>query len=62
MVDVTIIVPVKNDEANMRDSIQSLLDLETKRKYEIIVIDNNSTDNTIETIKDAILNKLPYLQ
>lgn len=49
---VSIIVPVYNGERTLDKCIKSLLYLEyPKEKYEIIVVDNNSTDNSIEIAK-----------
>jgi cellulose synthase/poly-beta-1,6-N-acetylglucosamine synthase-like glycosyltransferase len=49
---VSIVVPVYNGERTIEECIKSLLDLEyPKEKYEIIVVDNNSTDNSIEIAK-----------
>ncbi len=52
---ISIIIPAYNEDKNIRKCINSLL-LQTYPKdfYEIIVIDNNSTDNTWH-----IINKLP---
>ena len=49
---ISIIIPVYNSKAIIGDCIQSLLDQDyPKDKLEIIVVDNNSTDGTAETIK-----------
>lgn len=49
---ISIIIPVKNDEKNIRDAVISVLKQKTKEKTEVIVIDNNSTDNTLKMISD----------
>ncbi len=49
---VTIIVPAYNEEKTIEICIQSLLNLTyPKNKYEILIIDNNSTDSTANIIK-----------
>ena len=47
---VSIIVPVFNDPAGVRDTLQSLL-ANTEPCVEIIVVDNDSTDNTKDVIQ-----------
>lgn len=49
---VSIVVPVYNGERTIEECIKSLLNLDyPKEKYEIIMVDNNSTDNTVEIMK-----------
>jgi len=49
---LSIIVPVHNDKKNIARLIHSLLDQDyPKRLYEIIIVDNNSTDGSKEIIK-----------
>lgn len=43
---VSIIVPAKNEAAYIGDCIESLLKQDFSGRYEIIVVDNNSTDRT----------------
>ncbi|ADJ13945.1 rhamnosyl transferase [Halalkalicoccus jeotgali B3] len=48
----SIICPVYNDPAGIYDTIQSLIDIDyPKNDYEIIVVDNNSSDETLSVIK-----------
>jgi hyaluronan synthase len=54
---VSIVVPVKNEEADITTCIQSCID-QTYRNKEIIVIDDGSTDNT-GVILDDIKNENP---
>ncbi len=49
---ISIIVPVFNDEKNIGTCIISLLNQDyLKKYYEIIIVDNNSTDDTKKIIK-----------
>jgi len=49
---ISIVVPALNSEKTMENCIRSLLNQKyLKNKYEIIIIDNNSTDNTLNIIK-----------
>jgi hyaluronan synthase len=54
---VSLVVPVKNEEADITSCIQSCID-QTYKKKEIIVIDDGSTDRT-GAILDAIKNQNP---
>ena len=52
---VSVILPVRNEERNIRTCLNSLIN-QTYKNYEIIVIDGNSTDNTRDIVLD-IKNK-----
>lgn len=44
----SIIIPTKNDEANIRKCFESIFRLELKfADYEVIVVDNGSVDRTV---------------
>ena len=47
---ISILVPAYNEEITIVDSIMSLLDIDYKL-YEIIIINDGSTDNTLEVLK-----------
>ncbi len=53
--DCSVIIPVKNGESYILDAIRSLV-AQTTPPDPIIVVDNNSTDDTVQRIK---LDKLP---
>ena len=49
---ISVIVPNYNDASKLSECIRSLLDLNyPKEKLEIIIVDNGSTDNSIQVIK-----------
>lgn len=49
---ISIIVPNYNDASRISECIRSLLDLNyPKEKLEIIIVDNGSTDNSLQSIK-----------
>ena len=55
---VSIIVPAYNEEKVIENRIKNLLSLDyPKNKYEIIVVESGSTDNTSQIIKDIINNR-----
>ena len=59
MTDLTIIIPTYNRADILRETLDSLLRLETPDiSYEVIVVDNNSRDNTKEVV-DSFFDKIP---
>jgi len=51
MTKVSVLIPVYNGEEYVRDAIQSTLD-QTYEDFEIIAIDDGSTDNTYQILKE----------
>lgn len=66
----TVIIPCKNEEALIQQCLSSIVNQSTKKSYEIIVVDGNSTDKTLEIakgfsvkiIKDSLPGKCNGLQ
>ncbi len=52
--DISIIIIAYNEEKNLLSCISSLSDLKSKYKIEVIIVDNNSTDQT-----STIIQKFP---
>ena len=50
-VEASVIIPVRNREATIGAAIESVLKQQTKFKFNLIVIDNHSTDGTTEAIE-----------
>lgn len=50
--DLSIIIPCYNVERYARECIESVLNQKTKFKYEIILINDGSQDNTLNILKD----------
>ena len=50
--EASVIIPVRNREKTIADAIHSVLTQQTGFKYNILVIDNHSTDNTTRIISD----------
>lgn len=48
---ISIAIPAYNEEKTLHICLDALVKQTTKEKYEIIVVDNNSTDKTAEVIK-----------
>lgn len=50
--EATVIIPVYNRIRTIKDALQSALNQKTDFKYNVIVVDNHSTDGTTEAIKE----------
>jgi len=48
---VSILVPMRNEETNVRGCIESLQNQEGLKNFEILILDDNSTDNTLGEIR-----------
>lgn len=55
--EASVIIPVRNRIRTIRDAIISVLEQKTDFKFNIIVIDNCSTDGTTEMIKEFAYDK-----
>ena len=49
--EASVIIPVRNRERTIKDAIESALRQETSFKYNVIIVDNHSTDGTTGLIK-----------
>lgn len=47
-IDVSIVIPAYNEEKYIGSCLESISKLETKLNFEVILVDNNSTDKTVE--------------
>ncbi len=50
-VEATVIIPVRNREKTIRDAIDSVMKQKASFPFNLIVVDNHSTDGTTEIIK-----------
>ncbi|MBP1666156.1 MAG: glycosyl transferase [Bacteroidetes bacterium] len=63
--EVSVIIPVKNRVKTIGDAIRSVLSQETKFRFNLIVIDNHSSDGTTDVIKsfaqadDRLIHLIP---
>lgn len=51
-VEVSVIIPVRNRERTIADAIQSVLQQQADFSYNVIIVDNHSTDGTSAAIQD----------
>jgi glucosyl-dolichyl phosphate glucuronosyltransferase len=56
---ISIVLPTYNRSANLQRTLTSVLAQRTSRSYEVIVVDNNSTDNTREVVDRAMGRGVP---
>lgn len=60
--EASVVIPCKNRVRTIGDAIDSALAQETSFKYNVIVVDDNSDDGTVEAIKARLGNpKLVYV-
>ena len=55
-IDISFFIPCLNEEDNIGKTIQSVIDVmkNMNMKYEILVVDDNSSDNTIKKVTEEI--------
>ena len=52
--EASVVIPCRNRVRTIGDAIRSALDQETDFKYNVIVVDDNSTDGTVDVIKSFL--------
>ncbi len=45
---ISVIVPAYNEEKRIKSCLESTVNQDFKKEYEVILVDNNSTDNTVK--------------
>lgn len=59
-IDLSFIIPVYNTERYLSECIDSIVNQKTKFKFEIILVNNSSTDNSIDIINNYH-NRFPHM-
>lgn len=59
--EASVIIPVRNRIRTIKDAIQSVLSQETTFKFNLIVVDNHSTDGTTKAIEEFNDDRLIHL-
>ena len=52
--EASVVIPCRNRVRTIGDAIRSALDQETDFKYNVVVVDDNSTDGTVDVIKSFL--------
>ena len=53
-VEASVIIPVRNRERTIRDAIESVMAQETTFPFNLIIVDNHSTDGTTDLIREYV--------
>ena len=60
-VEASVIIPVYNREKTIRDAVESALSQKASFKYNVIVVDNHSTDDTTEILRQTVNDRLVHI-
>jgi len=61
MVELSIVIPVYNEEKYIRDCLESVVNFESEESFEVFLVDGGSTDNTTKIIKEY-QEKYPFVK
>ena len=48
---ISVVIPAYNEEESLPNTLDALVSQETRYPYEVVLIDNNSTDKTADIAK-----------
>ena len=51
MMDISVIMPCYNSAQTINQTLNSILEQKTKYNFEIVIIDDGSSDNTVDILK-----------
>lgn len=60
-VEASVVIPVRNREKTILDAVNSALHQTTRFSYNVIVVDNHSTDNTTELLRTVDDSRLIHI-
>jgi hypothetical protein len=60
-VKASIVIPVRNREKTVLDAVRSVLDQKTDFHFNVIVVDNHSTDRTTELLRNVADSRLVHI-
>lgn len=57
-VEASVVIPIRNRERTIKDAVESVLSQRTSFPFNLIVVDNHSTDGTTEFLRNLFLRNL----
>ncbi len=60
-VEASVVIPVRNREKTILDAVRSVLDQKADFRFNVIVVDNHSTDRTTEILRDVADSRLVHI-
>jgi glycosyltransferase involved in cell wall biosynthesis len=60
-VKASVVIPVRNREKTVLDAVRSVLDQKTDFHFNVIVVDNHSTDRTTDILRDVADSRLVHI-
>ncbi len=55
-VEASVIIPVRNRVRTIKDAIHSVLEQQTKFSFNVLIVDNHSTDGTSDAVKELAID------
>lgn len=52
--ELCVVIPARNEEVRIREQLDALLDQDWPGQWEIVVVDNGSTDATADVVRDYV--------
>src|SRR5439155_24762289 len=60
-VDASVVIPVRNREKTILDAVRGVLDQKADFRFNVIVVDNHSTDRTTEILRGVADSRLVHI-
>jgi Glycosyl transferase family 2 len=60
-IDASVVIPVRNRENTVLDAVRSVLDQKADFRFNVIVVDNHSTDRTTEILRGVADSRLVHI-
>lgn len=60
-IDASVVIPVRNRENTVLDAVRSVLDQKADFRFNVIIVDNHSTDRTTEILRGVADSRLVHI-